>query len=175
MNTFWKLVTAILLIVALIVGVTYAASVYIAAHPYQPPPPTPTPTPSPTATPTPTPTSTETPTPTPTSTPTSTPTATPTPTLTKYQITVTQTANGEITPQTASYDPGATPTFTITPDSGYHIASITVNSVSVTVDTPEGQTYQFAVLSADGTITATYEADLVSPSPSDSTSPSPSE
>jgi flagellin-like protein len=76
----------------------------------------------------------------------------------QYQITVTQTANGVIAPGTSSYDAGSTPSFTITPNSGYHIASITVNTASVTVTSPASQTYQFAALSAAGTLTATYAA-----------------
>jgi hypothetical protein len=83
-------------------------------------------------------------------------TATFTQTQTQYQITVTQTSNGVIAPGTTSYNAGSTPSFTITPNSGYKIASITANSNAVTVTTPAGQTYQFAALSAAGTLTATF-------------------
>ncbi len=72
---------------------------------------------------------------------------------------MTQTDNGVIAPGgTTSYAAGSTPSFTITPDTGYHIASINTNAGSQTVTTPAGQTYTFPALSADGTITATYAA-----------------
>ena len=45
--------------------------------------------------------------------------------------------------------------------SGYHIATITANGGSVTVTNPAVQTYQFAALSAAGTLTATYAANTV--------------
>jgi hypothetical protein len=76
-----------------------------------------------------------------------------------YQITVTQSAHGTISPGTTTVDSGATPSFTITPDAGYHIASITVNGVAVTVANPSGQSYQFSAVSADGSLTATYAID----------------
>ncbi len=77
-----------------------------------------------------------------------------------YNIVVTQNANGAITPAgTTSYAAGSTPSFTITPDSSYHIASITANGNPVTVTTPAGQSYQFAALSADGTLIATFAQD----------------
>jgi uncharacterized repeat protein (TIGR02543 family)/flagellin-like protein len=78
---------------------------------------------------------------------------------TQYQIVVTQTANGLISPGTNSYAAGSTPSFTITPASGFIIDSITVNGIdSISVTSPLGQTYQFSPLSADGSITATYLA-----------------
>jgi hypothetical protein len=73
-----------------------------------------------------------------------------------YTITVTQTANGQITPTTGSVNYGATPTYTVTPATGYHIASITVNDQSVSVTDSAGQSYEFSAVSADGSITATY-------------------
>ena len=79
-------------------------------------------------------------------------------TVTQYTITVTQTANGGITPVTGYVDAGSTPTYTITPDSGYHIATITANGVPVTVTTPAGQSYTFAAVAGDGSLTATYAA-----------------
>jgi FlaG/FlaF family flagellin (archaellin) len=79
----------------------------------------------------------------------------------QYQITVTQTANGNIAPGTGSYDAGSTPSFTITPTSGYHIATITANGASVTVTNPAGQTYQFAALTGTATLTATFAVNTV--------------
>jgi uncharacterized repeat protein (TIGR02543 family) len=92
-------------------------------------------------------------------------------TINTYTITVTQGANGVIAPGTSIVNYGATPSFSITPDAGYHIASITANGVSVTVTSPSGQTYQFSAVSADGSLTATF-AITTSPTPKGSL-PSP--
>jgi uncharacterized protein (UPF0335 family) len=73
-----------------------------------------------------------------------------------YQITVTQNAHGTIVPGTSTADFGDNPTFTITPDAGYHIVSITANGVAVTVTTPSGQSYQFSGVSTNGSLTATF-------------------
>jgi hypothetical protein len=73
-----------------------------------------------------------------------------------YTITVTQTVNGVIAPGTTIYNYGSTPSFNITANAGYHIASITANGGSVTVTTPSSQTYQFSALTANGNLTATY-------------------
>ncbi len=73
-----------------------------------------------------------------------------------YTITVTQSANGVIAPGTSTVNYGATPSFTITPNTGYHIASITADGAAVTVTTPSGQSYQFSAVSADGSLTATF-------------------
>ena len=50
-----------------------------------------------------------------------------------YTVTVTQSDNGQISPGTSTVNYGDTPIFTITPNSGYHIANITVNDEPVTV------------------------------------------
>jgi hypothetical protein len=76
-----------------------------------------------------------------------------------YQITVTQSAHGTIVPGTTTVDFGATPSFTITPDAGYRIASITADGAAVTVTNPSGQTYQFSGVSANGSLTATFAID----------------
>ncbi len=73
-----------------------------------------------------------------------------------YTITVTQTANGVIAPGTSVVDYGATPSFSITPNAGYYILSITANGASVTVTSASGQSYQFSAVSADGSLTATF-------------------
>jgi hypothetical protein len=73
-----------------------------------------------------------------------------------YTIAVTQTANGVIAPETSNVNYGATPTFTITPNTGYYIVSITANGASVTVTSPSGQSYQFSAVSAAGSLTATF-------------------
>jgi uncharacterized repeat protein (TIGR02543 family) len=74
----------------------------------------------------------------------------------QYTITVTQTTNGVIASGTSTVDFGATPSFTITPDAGYYIASITANGVAVSVISPAGQSYQFSAVSTDGSLTATF-------------------
>jgi hypothetical protein len=76
-----------------------------------------------------------------------------------YQITITQSAHGTIVPGTTTVDFGATPSFNITPDAGYHIASITANGAAVTVTNPSGQSYQFSAVSANGSLTATFAID----------------
>ena len=73
-----------------------------------------------------------------------------------YTVTVTAGANGQITPSTGSANYSATPTYTITPNTDYHIASITVNGQSVTVTSPVGQTYQFSPVSNNASIGATF-------------------
>ena len=45
-------------------------------------------------------------------------------------ITVTAGAHGSITPGTGEVDYGSSPTYTITPAEGYHIASLTVDDVT---------------------------------------------
>ena len=70
-----------------------------------------------------------------------------------FTITVTQSANGTITPGTASYLSGSNQTFTITPDTGYSIASLTTDLGAIT---PVSGTYTFSNITANHTITATY-------------------
>ena len=115
-------------------GGTSSVETYTMA-PYQGGTPTPTPTGTLTTTPTGTQTATLTPTFTPTGTRTNTPTFTPT-TQTTYNIVVTQSANGTIAPSgTVTVNAGANQKFTITPSSGYHVATLTVDGSSVTAAT----------------------------------------
>ncbi len=52
---------------------------------------------------------------------------------------------------------GDTPTFTITPNGGYQISSITINgSTNIPVTDSSGQSYQFASVSSNQTITAAF-------------------
>ncbi|HPS71626.1 MAG TPA: fibronectin type III domain-containing protein, partial [Bacteroidales bacterium] len=74
-----------------------------------------------------------------------------------FTVTVNQPANGAITPGTQVFNYGATPTFTITPNMGYSITAITVNSTPVTF-TPNASgiaTITLTPLAANATITAT--------------------
>ena len=73
-----------------------------------------------------------------------------------YTVTVTQSDNGQISPGTSTVNYGDTPIFTITPNSGYHIANITANGEPVTVTNPAGQEYQFNEISDNGSISATF-------------------
>ncbi len=69
-----------------------------------------------------------------------------------YTITVTQGADGTITPGTTVVDSGADQVFTITPDANYHIDDVLVNGVSVGAV----ETYTFENVTNDGTITASF-------------------
>lgn len=74
-----------------------------------------------------------------------------------FTVTVNQPANGAITPGTQVFNYGATPAFTITPNMGYSITAITVNSTPVTF-TPNASgiaTITLTPLAANATITAT--------------------
>ena len=83
-------------------------------------------------------------------------TYTSTSTISKYTIIVTQTANGKIAPGTTTVNYGASQTFTITPNNGYYITSITTDTGSVTVTSPAGQTVSFTNVQADHTLTAKF-------------------
>ncbi len=75
-----------------------------------------------------------------------------------FTITVTQGLHGTITPGTGSVDYGASPTYTITPDTGYHIASLTVDGVPQTV----ASSWTFTNVVAAHTIAATFAIDTFS-------------
>ncbi|MDO8490246.1 MAG: peptidoglycan-binding protein [bacterium] len=77
-----------------------------------------------------------------------------TPPVTQFTITVTQGTNGTISPGTTSVTSGGSQTFTITPNSGYQISSVTVDGVS------QGaiSTYAFTNVTAAHTITASFTA-----------------
>jgi hypothetical protein len=70
-----------------------------------------------------------------------------------FTVTVEAGDHGTITPATAEYAYGATPTFTIAPAAGYAIADVTVDNVSVGAVS----TYTFVEgITADRTIAATF-------------------
>jgi hypothetical protein len=73
-----------------------------------------------------------------------------------YNLNVTQTQNGQISPGTSTIDYGDTQTFTITPNEGYSITNITANGKSISVNSTSGQTYQFGSVTADGSLTASF-------------------
>jgi YVTN family beta-propeller protein len=93
-------------------------------------------------------------------------------TVNQLVITVTQGPNGVIAPTTANVNYGGTQTFTITPNSGYYIESITTDTGSVTVTSPSDQTVSFTNIQTSHTITATF-ALTSTPTPSPTTTPTP--
>lgn len=72
-----------------------------------------------------------------------------------YTITVTAGANGAITPGTGPVDRGSSPIYAITPDTGYHIETLTVDGQP---ETPQG-TWQFTNVTATHSIAATFAID----------------
>ena len=71
-----------------------------------------------------------------------------------YTVTVNAGVHGSIAPGTGNFAFGATPTFNITPDSGYGIADVTVDGVSVGAV----NAYTFPALTANHTLAATFAA-----------------
>jgi hypothetical protein len=72
-----------------------------------------------------------------------------------YTITPSAGAHGAISPATAQVLSGGTEaTFTMIPDSGYHVADVLVDGVSVGT----GTTYHFGPLTSDHTISVTFSA-----------------
>lgn len=77
-----------------------------------------------------------------------------------YTITVTDPANGTITPNgVVTVNHGATPTFTVTPATGYDVTAITVNGTNVIANAQAAAmgayTYTFPAVTANRTLTAT--------------------
>ena len=75
-----------------------------------------------------------------------------------YTVTVNQPNNGVITPGTMTVAYGATPTFVVTPNTGYNVTAITVNGsnvISSAVNTNGVYTYTMAPVTADATVSAT--------------------
>ena len=80
----------------------------------------------------------------------------------EYTVTVNQPAHGTITPGTTTVLYGATPSFVITPATGYNVSAITVNGSNVNLNNVPNvngtYTYTFAAISSNQTITATMTA-----------------
>jgi uncharacterized repeat protein (TIGR02543 family) len=76
-----------------------------------------------------------------------------------YRITVTQGANGVISPETIDVEYGSDKAFTITPDNGYHIFDVVVD------DIPQGavSSYLFSNVVANHTISASFAIDVYKP------------
>jgi hypothetical protein len=76
--------------------------------------------------------------------------------INQYSITANPGLNGSITPSGSSnFNCGATPSYTITPNTGYHITGVFVDGSSVGIV----GNYQFSPLGANHTISATFDAD----------------
>ena len=76
-----------------------------------------------------------------------------------YAITVTQGANGTIAPGTTSVNYGSSQAFTFTPDTGYSVASITVDGALLSAEdlaAAIASGYTFSNVTATHTLTATY-------------------
>jgi uncharacterized repeat protein (TIGR01451 family) len=74
-----------------------------------------------------------------------------------HTVTATAGANGSITPASRTVNDGATTTFTITPDSGYLIDTVSGCGGSLA-----GSTYTTGAITADCTVTASFTAVVVS-------------
>jgi hypothetical protein len=72
-----------------------------------------------------------------------------------FTIAVSAGANGSITPGTGLVDYGTSPTYAITPATGYHIATLTVDGVARTVQ----GSWTFTSVAADHTMAATFAID----------------
>ena len=73
-----------------------------------------------------------------------------------FTIEVNQSENGTINPSTASYAVGSNEDFTITPDTGYFIESITLDHQALNVTSPASQTLNVNDIQATHIITATF-------------------
>lgn len=81
--------------------------------------------------------------------------------INEYTITVTQPNNGNITPGTTTVQYGATPSFVITPNTGYNVTAITLNGTNVINNTPQVNgvyTLTLPAVTANATLTATMTA-----------------
>ena len=80
-----------------------------------------------------------------------------------YSISVTQGSNGTISPGTASYISGATRNFSFTPNTGYLVETITVNSAPLTSSTTPtladaiANGYTFTNITSNHSVTASYK------------------
>jgi len=79
----------------------------------------------------------------------------------EYTVTVNQPAHGTITPGTMTVAYGATPTFVVTPDMGYNVATITLNGsnvISAATHVNDVYTYTLPAVTANATVSATMSA-----------------
>jgi hypothetical protein len=75
-----------------------------------------------------------------------------------YLITASAGPNGSISPTSAKVNAGDSQSFTIIPDSGYHVEDVLVDGISVGAVTA----YTFSALDADHTISASFAVDTFS-------------
>jgi hypothetical protein len=87
-----------------------------------------------------------------------------------YQIQVIQTANGTISPSTATVEYNGNQTFSIKPQTGYHITDVLVNGASV----GPVNSYTIQNVQKQMSITAVFTIDPPTPSATSTPTPSPS-
>jgi hypothetical protein len=73
-----------------------------------------------------------------------------------FNMNITQTPNGIISPETNLINYTDTPTFSITPNDGYYITNITANGKPILVTSSSGQNYQFTPVTTNVSLTATF-------------------
>ena len=79
--------------------------------------------------------------------------------VTQYAITPSAGQHGSISPSmAAAYNAGTTPTFTFTPNNGYEVDTVRVDTISVAF---ENNKYTFPALTGDHTIMVTFKASQV--------------
>jgi hypothetical protein len=93
-------------------------------------------------------------------------------TVNQLTIAVTQSANGQIDPGTIDVNYGDNQTFTLTPNTGYYIASITVDGSAVAVTSSSSQMVSFTNIQTLNTISATFAPN---PTPASTASPAHSQ
>jgi hypothetical protein len=76
--------------------------------------------------------------------------------INKYLLTITQTANGKISPETCNANYGDTPAFTITPNEGYYISNITSNGKTIPVTSSDSQDFKFTPVTSNGSLSAHF-------------------
>ena len=77
-----------------------------------------------------------------------------TPSVTKHSVTVASTTNGTVVADKTLASQGETVTLTVTPASGYRLASLKYNTTDINIS---GSSYTFTMPSGNVTVTATFE------------------
>lgn len=83
--------------------------------------------------------------------------------INSYTVTASSAGNGSITPASQPVTHGGTATFTVSPANGYHVASVSGDTCTVT---GSGSSYSAANIEADCAVTATFERTTYTVTPS---------